>query len=158
MTPHLRDAREDELPLVLALLADDALGRAREAADPGPVAEGYRAAFFAIRDDPNQRFVVAELDGELVGCFQLSFIPGLSRGGMWRAQIEAVRVASHKRGAGIGSAMMRWAIEAARARGCGLVQLTSDLQRRDAHRFYARLGFVASHVGMKCRLDPPTEP
>ncbi len=95
---------------------------------------------------------MAEQDGQIVGTMQLSFLPGLARRGALRAQIEAVRVAQSQRGSGLGAAMMGWAIEEARRRGCALVQLTTDKSRTDAHRFYARLGFVATHEGMKLAL------
>ena len=95
---------------------------------------------------------MADQDGEVVGCLQITFIAGLSRIGMWRGQIEAVRIAAGQRGSGLGRAMMLWAIEQCRARGCGMVQLTTDKRRTDAHRFYARLGFEASHEGMKLSL------
>ncbi|MGO4129545.1 GNAT family N-acetyltransferase [Inquilinus sp. YAF38] len=144
----MRTAEAADLPAILRLLADDPLGKNREAAVGAP----YQAAFAAITADPNQELVVAELDGKVVGCFQLSFIPGLSRRGAWRAQIESVRIESALRGQGAGRAMMGWAIARARSRGCALVQLTTDKRRPDAHRFYARLGFVASHEGMKLEL------
>lgn len=147
-----RDARRDDLRAIVALLVDDALGRSRDTLGEG-LDPGYLRAFEAIEADPNQRLVVAERGGVVVGTFQSSYLPGLSRRGMWRAQIESVRVARECRGLGIGEAMMRWAIAQARARGCGLVQLTTDKSRNDAHRFYARLGFVASHEGMKLALD-----
>lgn len=95
---------------------------------------------------------MAEIGGAVAGCLQLSFIPGLSRRGLWRGQVESVRVARARRGAGLGGLMLEWAIETCRARGCGLVQLTSDARRADAIRFYERLGFVASHAGMKLDL------
>jgi len=148
MDVTMRTAVAADLPAILRLLADDPLGKARETA----VDESYQAAFAAIAADPNHEMVVAELDGRVVGCFQLSFIPGLSRRGAWRAQIESVRIDSALRGRGAGQAMMDWAIAKARARGCALVQLTTDKRRPDAHRFYARLGFVASHEGMKLEL------
>jgi GNAT superfamily N-acetyltransferase len=148
MDVTMRTAVAADLPAILRLLADDPLGKARETA----VDESYQAAFAAIAADPNHEMVVAELDGRVVGCFQLSFIPGLSRRGAWRAQIESVRIDSALRGRGAGQAMMDWAIARARARGCALVQLTTDKRRPDAHRFYARLGFVASHEGMKLEL------
>lgn len=148
MDVTMRTAVAADLPAILRLLADDPLGKARETA----VDESYQAAFAAIAADPNHEMVVAELDGRVVGCFQLSFIPGLSRRGAWRAQIESVRIDSALRGRGAGQAMMTWAIARARARGCALVQLTTDKRRPDAHRFYARLGFVASHEGMKLEL------
>jgi GNAT superfamily N-acetyltransferase len=112
----------------------------------------YTTAFLAIDADPAHLLVVAESSGEIVGTMQLSFMPGLARRGELRAQIEAVRVAESFRGSGLGAAMMGWAIGEARRRGCGLVQLTSDKSRTDAHRFYQRLGFVASHEGMKLAL------
>lgn len=145
----IRDAGAADIPEVVAMLADDMLGRDREAAIVDPA---YLAAFAAIEADPNNRLLVAVQAGELVGCFQLTFIPGLGRGGAWRAQIESVRVTAARRGHGTGAAMMRWAIEQARERGCTLVQLTTDKRRGDAHRFYGRLGFEASHEGMKLAL------
>jgi GNAT superfamily N-acetyltransferase len=148
---EFRAATVDDLPAILALLVDDALGRLRE--DLGTQTNPrYLEAFAAIERDPNQLLAVADQDGLVVGCLQLTFIPGLSRRGMWRGQIEAVRVAASPRGSGVGRAMMLWAIEHCRARGCGLVQLTTDKRRADAHRFYAGLGFEASHEGMKLTL------
>lgn len=144
----LRRATEADLTAIVALLADDVLGAAREA--PGDPA--YEAAFAAIEADPNQLLAVAEDAGRVVGCLQLTFIPGLSRRGMWRGQIESVRIAAGHRGGGLGRRMFEWAIEACRSRGCGLVQLTTDKARPDAHRFYQSLGFVASHEGMKRAL------
>ncbi len=144
----LRRATEADLPAIVALLADDMLGAGREV--PGDPA--YEAAFAAIEADPNQLLAVAEEIGRVVGCLQLTFIPGLSRKGMWRGQIESVRIASGHRGTGLGRRMFEWAIEACRARGCGLVQLTTDKARPEAHRFYESLGFVASHEGMKLAL------
>ena len=114
--------------------------------------ERYAEAFAAIEQDPNQLLAVAERDGRVVGVLQLSFIPGLTRRGMWRGQIEGVRVASGERGGGIGRAMIAWAIAEARKRGCGLVQLTSDKRRAGAHAFYEALGFQATHEGYKLPL------
>ena len=149
----LRAATVDDLPAIIGLLVDDPLGKLRE--DLGtPLNPAYLAAFEAIERDPNQLLAVADRDGQVVGCLQISFIPGLSRLGMWRGQIEAVRIASSQRGSGLGKAMLQWAIEQCCARGCGLVQLTTDKRRTDAHRFYEGLGFVASHVGMKLALAP----
>jgi ribosomal protein S18 acetylase RimI-like enzyme len=146
-----RAATTDDLPAIIALLMDDDLGKLRE--DLGtPLNPAYLAAFEAIARDPNQLLAVAEQDGLVVGCLQLTFIPGLSHLGMWRGQIEAVRVASSLRGSGVGRAMLSWAVEQCRARGCGLVQLTTDKRRTDAHRFYESLGFEASHEGMKLSL------
>jgi GNAT superfamily N-acetyltransferase len=145
----LRPAVPDDLPEVVALLAADQLGVHREAADD---LEPYRAAFDAITSDPAHLLLVADDTERVVGTMQLSFIPGLARRGAWRAQIEAVRVHGDVRGRGLGARMIGWAIEEARRRGCALVQLTTDKRRTDAHRFYERLGFVASHEGMKLAL------
>ena len=144
----LRRAVAADLPAIVALLADDPLGATREGADPAP----YEAAFTAVDADPAHLLVVADDDGAAVGTLQLSFLPGLSRGGALRAQVEGVRVAASGRGRGLGEAMLRWCAEEARRRGAVLVQLTTDSRRPDAHRFYERLGFVASHVGMKLEL------
>ncbi len=145
----LRRAQKGDLPQILALLADDQLGAARESSDD---LAPYELAFDAIDADPSHLLVVGELNGNVVATFQLSFIPGLSRKGSWRAQVEAVRVSDVLRGQGVGALMIEWAIERARERGCSLVQLTTDKSRVDAHRFYERLGFVASHEGMKLTL------
>lgn len=146
-----RRARLADLPAIVAMLADDALGAGREDASV-PLNPRYTAAFEAIRQDPNQFLAVVEQDSQLAGCLQLSFIPGLSRLGQWRGQIESVRIASSFRGAGLGRAMFEWAIDQCRAQGCGLVQLTTDRARPDARRFYESLGFKASHDGMKLSL------
>ncbi len=144
-----RRATRADLPGIIALLADDPLGRTREAA---PADLRYEAAFDAIEADSNQLQAVAERDGRLIGCLQLSFIPSLTRTGAWRGQIEGVRIAADERGTGVGRAMLEWAIGQCRARGCRLVQLTTDSQRPEARRFYESLGFAASHVGMKLAL------
>ncbi len=146
-----RPARRDDLPAIVALLADDVLGRDREMA--GPLHPCYVEAYLAIERDANQLLAVAERPGQIVGWLQLSFIPGLTRQGMWRGQIEGVRVAGTERGGGIGRAMLEWAIAECRRRGCGLVQLTSDEHRADAHRFYEALGFQATHRGYKLGLE-----
>jgi len=146
-----RRAGPADLPRLIALLADDALGRARE--DPAdPPAPSYVAAFAAIERDPNQLPVVVERADAVVGCLQLSFLPGLSHRGAWRGQIESVRIASSERGAGLGRQMLEWAIAECRTRGCRLVQLTSDKSRADAIRFYKSLGFKPSHEGLKLAL------
>lgn len=148
-----RKASSADLPEIIALLADDPLGAAREVAF-GAVDQSYREAFAAIEADRNQLLVVAVDDEEkVIGCLQLSFIPGLSRKGMWRGQIESVRIAADHRGNGLGAAMIEWAVEQVRQRGCGLLQLTSDKRRPDAIRFYEKLGFVASHEGLKLDLS-----
>lgn len=148
---EIRQATRDDLPAIVALIADDALGSAREDLRP-PLNDAYAAAFEAIARDANQLLVVADDGGTVVGCLQITFIPGLSRVGQWRGQIESVRVASGRRSAGIGRAMIEWAIAACRVRGCGFVQLTTDKSRARAHAFYERLGFTASHEGMKLKL------
>ena len=149
-----RRALASDVRAIVALLVDDPLGKLREDV-AGGLHPAYPAAFDAIDRDPNQILAVADRDGEVIGCLQLTFIPGLSRRGMWRGQIEAVRVAAAARGTGVGREMMAWAIDRCRERGCGLVQLTTDKRRSDAHRFYESLGFQATHEGMKLALDRP---
>ncbi|MFG1951241.1 GNAT family N-acetyltransferase [Micromonospora sp. NPDC048830] len=144
-----REAVRADLPAVIALLADDVLGKARDFTE---VDEAYERAFADIAADPRNHLIVAEQDGTLVGCMQITYIPGLGRHGAERSLIESVRVRSDRRGQGLGRQMMAWAIEQARRRGCALVQLTTDRTRTDAHRFYLSLGFVASHEGMKLTL------
>jgi GNAT superfamily N-acetyltransferase len=146
-----RRARETDLPAIVAMLADDELGRQREDTSH-PLAECYRSAFKALDTDPNQFLAVVTEDEVVVGTLQLTFIPGLSRKGAWRGQIEAVRIAGHRRGGGFGRQMFEWAIAQCRERGCNLVQLTTDRDRLDAHRFYEQLGFTASHIGYKLAL------
>ncbi len=143
-----RTATLDDLPTIIAMIADDQLGQAREDASP-PLDQRYLDAFAAIERDPNQMLVAVEQAGAVIGCMQITFIPGISRRGAWRGQIESVRVARSKRGGGIGAAMFEWGIAECRRRGCSLVQLYTDKSRKDAHRFYERLGFKASHEGMK---------
>uniref|UniRef100_UPI0039BF33BD GNAT family N-acetyltransferase n=1 Tax=Lentzea alba TaxID=2714351 RepID=UPI0039BF33BD len=144
----IRRAVAADIDPIVAMLADDPLGATRER--PGDPA--YLKAFEVIDADPHQYLAVAESDGEVVGTLQLTFTSGLSRLGMTRATVEAVRVRSDQRGNRLGEQLIRWAVDEARARGCGLVQLTTDASRVDAHRFYERLGFTASHVGMKLSL------
>ena len=144
----LREATRADLDAIVAMLADDPLGRTREA--PGD--PGYARAFNAIAARPGDALIVAEQDGAVIGCLQLTLLPGLSRKGQTRAQIEGVRVASPARNRGVGEALIREALRRARAAGCGMAQLTSDASRTDARRFYERLGFEASHVGMKIML------
>ncbi|MBW8482038.1 GNAT family N-acetyltransferase [Actinomadura parmotrematis] len=146
-----REATRDDLPEIVRLLADDPLGATRET--PGEVIpDAYFAAFAAIERDPNNAVVVAEVDGRLAGTLQLTYIPGLTYTGGERAQIEGVRVASEQRGRGIGQIMITWAIDQARTRGCRVVQLTTDRQRPDSIRFYQKIGFRPSHMGMKYHL------
>ena len=147
----IRRAVAEDLPAVVALLADDVLGAGREGG--GQDLDPYARAFAAVDADPAHLLVVVVAQDEIVGTLQLSFLPGLSRRGVLRAQIEGVRVRADHRGGGLGEAMLRWAVAEARRRHCGLVQLTTDLARTDAHRFYERLGFVASHAGYKLALE-----
>ena len=146
-----RTATADDLPAIIAMIADDQLGQAREDARL-PLDQRYLDAFAAITRDPSQIPVVVEQDDAIVGYMQVTFIPGISRLGAWRGQIESVRVARAKRGGGIGTAMFEWGIAECRKRGCSLVQLYTDKSRADAHRFYERLGFKRSHEGMKLSL------
>jgi GNAT superfamily N-acetyltransferase len=147
-----RRAIESDVAMIIALLADDVLGASREATG----AEGYPHylnAFRAIDADPNQFLLVVVDDAtKIVGTLQLTFIPGLASTGLKRGQIEAVRVASDRRGEKIGEAMFDWAVEKCRAEQCGIVQLTTDKTRTEAHRFYDRLGFQPTHVGYKMKL------
>ncbi|GLU47912.1 GNAT family N-acetyltransferase [Nocardiopsis ansamitocini] len=146
---NIRRAAPRDLPAIVALLADDELGAARE--NPGELGP-YREAFAAIDADSHQILAVAEQDGDVVGTLQLTFLPGLSHRGATRAQIEAVRVLSALRGKGLGSQLVTWAVGEARKRGCLMVQLTSNASRADAHTFYERLGFTPSHIGFKMAL------
>jgi GNAT superfamily N-acetyltransferase len=148
----LRRAEPADLPAIVDLLAADQLGATRDGVRTDADLQAYRQAFGEIDRDPAHVLVVAEAAGRIVGTMQLSYIPGLARRGALRAQIEAVRVHQDYRGRGLGHAMLTWAISQARQRGCALVQLTTDKSRTDAHRFYERLGFTASHEGMKLRL------
>ena len=150
----LRRATVADLPALVALLADDPLGASREEPD-GDLA-AYRRAFDLIDADPAHLLVAAVAGDAVVGTLQLTFLPGLARHGALRAQLEAVRVAADERSRGLGAAMVGWAVEEARRRGCGLVQLTTDKSRSEAHRFYERLGFVASHEGLKLALPAPS--
>ncbi len=147
----VRPAVRADLPAVVAMLADDTLGRAREVVSE-PLDPAYGAAFDAIAASPHNELLVAELQGQAVGCFQLTFLPGLSNRGAWRGQIEGVRVAAGHRGTGLGRQMIAWATERCRARGCAVVQLTTNAVRTDAQRFYRSLGFEGSHLGMKLDL------
>ena len=148
----LRRAQADDVTAIVDLIAADQLGATRDGAQTAEDLAAYQRAFRAIDDDPAQLLVVAEARQDVVATMQLSFIPGLARRGALRAQIEAVRVSEAYRGRGLGAAMFSWAIDEARRRGCALVQLTTDKSRTAAHRFYERLGFVASHEGMKLAL------
>ncbi|MFE5622474.1 GNAT family N-acetyltransferase [Streptomyces virginiae] len=160
-----RVATRRDLPAVLALLADEDL-----VPDPASttVGEEHERAFAAIAADARNELLVLtdgaggsqagegpEADEVVLGCLQLTYIPGLGRGGRDRALVEAVRVRADRRGEGLGAELMRLAAERARGRGCGLIQLTSNKRRTAAHRFYERLGFARSHEGFKLPLDRP---
>lgn len=147
----VRLARREDVPAIVRLLADDVLGAERERVED-PVAAVYLRAFDEIAGQSNNVLLVAVRDEEVIGCLQLTILSGLSRQGMRRGLLEAVRVSSRHRGQRIGERLVLDAIARARAAGCGLVQLTSDISRTDAQRFYHRLGFKATHVGMKLSL------
>ncbi|MEV6595441.1 GNAT family N-acetyltransferase [Actinoplanes sp. NPDC051346] len=157
-----RTATRADLPVILHLLADDNIARTRESAPTSPAAGGdvveeavdaaYWSAFEAIDADPRNDLIVAETGGEIVGTCQLTFTPSLSRRGTERMTIEAVRIRDDQRGRGLGRRMMEWSLDRARERGCRLAQLTTDKRRTDAHRFYASLGFEATHEGFKIAL------
>ncbi|MCX4448037.1 MULTISPECIES: GNAT family N-acetyltransferase [unclassified Streptomyces] len=145
----IRRATADDLAEIVALLADDPLGAQRESPDD---LAPYRSALRRLTDDPNQHMMVAVREKRVVGTLQLTVIPGLSRRGSTRSVIEGVRIHADERGSGLGTRLIQWAVDESRRQGCQLVQLTSDATRTDAHRFYERLGFVASHVGFKLAL------
>ncbi|MEV7592340.1 GNAT family N-acetyltransferase [Streptomyces sp. NPDC089922] len=145
----IRPATEADVPAIVALLADDPLGATRESPDD---LTPYLSALRRLAADPNQHLVVAVRAGRVVGTLQLTIIPGLSRKGATRSVIEGVRVHADERGSGLGTRFVEWAVEKSRSEDCSLVQLTSDVTRTDAHRFYERLGFTASHVGFKLQL------
>ncbi|MFE5729364.1 GNAT family N-acetyltransferase [Streptomyces sp. NPDC056528] len=146
---EIRPTTVEDLPAIVAMLADDPLGAQRESPDD---LAPYLAAFERLAGDPHQLLVVAARGGKVVGTLQLTIIPGLSRQGATRSIIEAVRIHADERGNGLGTQLIEWAVEESGRQGCSLVQLTSDATRTDAHRFYERLGFEASHVGFKKSL------
>lgn len=146
-----RLATRADLPSIVRMLADDELGSQRERVED-PLLESYYVAFEQISQDPNHELIVAERNGEVVGTLHLIFLPSVSFQGGLRAQVESVRVDKRFQSRGIGSEMMKWAMERARGRGAHVVQLTTHKSRLDAHRFYERLGFKGSHLGMKLSL------
>jgi ribosomal protein S18 acetylase RimI-like enzyme len=146
-----RVATRADLPSIVRMLADDELGSQRERVE-NPLPESYYSAFEQINQDPNHELIVAERNGEVIGTLHLMFLPSVSFQGGLRAQVESVRVDKRFQSQGIGSQMMRWAMERARERGAQMVQLTTHQSRVDAHRFYERLGFKGSHLGMKISL------
>jgi len=147
----IRRARRDDVRAIVTMLADDHLGRARERLEE-PLPQSYFAAFARLDADPSIQLVVAEEGGIVVGCLQLCILPGLSSQGASRGLIEDVRVASNRRSRGIGEQLVQWAIAQARGRQCKLVELLTHQTRVDAQRFYERLGFSKSHVGMTIRF------
>lgn len=149
---RLRPARRQDLPAIMTLLADDAFSAGREG---GLDAASY-TAFDEIERDPGSTVYVLEQGEAILGCAQLTIIPGLARRALKRGLVEAVRVASDRRSQGLGRLLMAHLLEIARERGCGVVQLTSDKRRLDAHRFYRDLGFAQSHEGFKLVLEPPS--
>ena len=155
MQVEIRAATRQDVPAIVRLLADDPLGARRELIED-PVAPVYLRAFDEMLQQRGNELLVAVKDGAVIGCLQLTIIAGLSRRGARRAQLEGVRVSSQHRGAKVGEQLVLGAIARARAAGCALVQLTSDVSRLDARRFYERLGFEATHIGMKLQL--PKEP
>lgn len=146
---EIRAAVTEDIPAIVGMLADDPLGSQRESPDD---LTPYLAALERLAADPNQHLVVAVREGRVVGTLQLTIVPGLSRRGATRSIIEAVRIHADERGSGLGTQLIEWAINESRRQDCQLVQLTSDVTRTDAHRFYERLGFTASHVGFKLPL------
>lgn len=147
----IRRARREDVGKIVAMLADDALGRARERVET-PLPDSYVQAFARLDADPNITLMVAEEAGIVVGCLQLCVLPGLSSQGASRALIEDVRVDASRRSRGIGEQLVRWALDEARGQGCKLVELLTHQTRVDAQRFYERLGFARSHVGMTIRF------
>lgn len=150
--PTFRLATRDDVDALVAMLADDDLGRQRERYVQ-PLPQAYLDAWSQFEHDPNNEILVAEIDGQLAGMLQFTLIPSLSFQGRPRALVESVRVRADVRGQGIGGQLMRFAIDRARQKGCHVMQLTTHNSRHDAHRFYARLGFQATHQGMKLGLD-----
>ena len=146
-----RVAARPDLPTIVRLLADDDLGSQRERNEV-PLPASYYSAFEEINRDPNHELIVAEVSGEVIGTLHLMFLPSISYQGGLRAQVESVRIDTQYQGQGIGSQMMKWAIGRAKVRGAHIVQLTTHKSREDAHRFYERLGFKGTHLGMKLSI------
>ena len=151
MKIEIRVATEKDLDSIVAMLADDVLGSKRERYEQ-PLPNSYIKAFHAISSDPNNELIVACYGDEVIGVQQITFTPYITYQGGWRATIEGVRTSSSLRGKGIGTELIQWAIQRARERGCHLIQLTTDKTREDALRFYERLGFSATHEGLKMKL------
>jgi GNAT superfamily N-acetyltransferase len=151
MNLKFRQATREDLPEIVRMLADDFLGAARERYE-NPLPESYVKAFEEIDADANNELIVAEADDEIVGTLQITFTPSISFQGGKRATVESVRVDAKYRGKGIGKRLMHWAIERAKGENCFAIQLTTNADRHDAHRFYENLGFKGSHLGMKLYL------
>ncbi len=149
---RFHEATREDIPDIVRLLSDDPLGSLREL-DVAPLPGSYYSAFEAINRDPNNELVVAKSAGSVVGTLQITFIPFVTYCGSWRALIEGVRIDRRFRSRGIGRELISWAVERSKLRGCHMVQLTSDKNRPEAIRFYERLGFVASHEGLKLHLQ-----
>ena len=147
-----RVATHTDVPSIVRLLADDELGSLREKYE-NPIPESYYSAYELVDKDPNHELIVAELDAKVIGTLHLMFLPSLSFQGGLRAQVESVHVDTRYQSQGIGSHMMKWAIKRAKLRAAHIVQLTTHKSRADAHRFYERLGFKGTHLGMKLSLD-----
>jgi len=148
---NFRLATEQDLDKIVAMIADDPLGSKREKYEQ-PLPESYRKAFQAITADPNNELIVACKGNDIVGVQQITYTPYLTYQGGWRATIEGVRTKSSERGIGVGTDLIQWGIQRAKKRGCHLIQLTTDKKRKDALRFYERLGFKATHEGLKMTL------
>jgi len=148
----LREAVAEDVPALVELLAADQLGATRDGITSQDDMRAYLRAFGVLDADPAHLLLLGANGDDVIATTQLSFLPGLARRGALRAQIEAVRVREDYRGKGIGAAMIEWAIHEAQRRGCALVQLMTDNSRDQAHRFYKRLGFVASHQGLKLKI------
>lgn len=146
-----RQATREDLPEIVRMLADDFLGATRERYET-PLPESYIKAFEEIEADKNNELIVAETNGEIVGTLQITFTPSISFQGGKRATVESIRVDEKYRGRGIGKELMLWAINRAREENCFAMQLTTNAERQEAHRFYENLGFKGSHLGMKLYL------
>ena len=151
MNLNFREATREDLPEIVLMLADDFLGANRERFE-NPLPESYAKAFEEIQKDKNNELIVAEIDDEIAGTLQITFTPSINLQGTKRATVESVRVDAKHRGKGLGKELMKWAIERAKSEGCCILQLTTNGERADAHRFYENLGFKGNHVGMKLSL------
>ncbi len=151
MNISYREARQEDLPQLIEMLANDQLGATREDTST-PLNSAYQIAFKSINADPNNELIIVESGDQLIGMLQLTYIPYLSHTGAWRCLVEAVRVHKDCRGQGLGTEIFKWVIKQAKARKCYMIQLTSNKQRTEALRFYKKLGFTPSHEGFKLIL------